>query len=96
MPGCDLAPAFVEIDRLAREGEAGKAEGVYAAILPLLTYEAQSLELLIVGAKLALQANGMFPTARIRVPGFALDAEQVATFNRLFDRLREEGVAGWC
>lgn len=95
MPGSDLGPAFVEIDRLVRAGEEAKADDIYRAILPLLSYEAQSLELLIVGAKLALQRAGVFTSARLRSDDFRLDAEQQRTFQLLFDRLEDDDVPGW-
>jgi 2-keto-3-deoxy-L-arabinonate dehydratase len=98
MPGCDLGPAFVEIDRLAREGSptaAAAAHALYDAILPLLSYEAQSLDLLLLAAKRHLRRRGVFGSERLRQPGRALDAVESAWLDRLIDALGERGVPGF-
>ena len=95
MPGADLGPAFVEIHRLARDVSPDKAEDLYRKILPLLTYEAQSLELMIIGAKSALVRAGIFSSAALRSPGGELDEVQRATLAALFEQLAEDEVPGW-
>jgi 4-hydroxy-tetrahydrodipicolinate synthase len=95
MPGCDLGPALVEIDRQAREGDAGGADARYRTILPLLSYEVQSLELLLLGAKRVLVRRGIFRSGALRAPGRGLDAEEAATFDGLIGRLEAEGVTGF-
>jgi dihydrodipicolinate synthase/N-acetylneuraminate lyase len=95
MPGCDLAAAFVEIDRLARAGEETKADDLYRLILPLLSYETESLERLIAGAKLGLVECGIFGRATTRSPEHRLDEHERRTFAWLFRRLQEDGAPGW-
>jgi len=95
MPGCDLGPAIAVIDRRARAGDAAGAETTYRAILPLLSYEAQSLELLLLGAKRVLVRRGIFGSGALRAPGRELDPEEAATLDGLIDRLETDGIAGF-
>jgi 2-keto-3-deoxy-L-arabinonate dehydratase len=95
MPGCDLAPAFRVIDRLAREAQVGEAEELYRRVLPLLAYEAQSLELLVLGAKRLLVRQRLFTSGAMRAPARELDAEECSTFDALFERLERERVPGF-
>lgn len=95
MPGCDLGPALVAIDRSARDGDAGAAGALYQAILPLLSYEAQSLDLLLLGAKRVLVRRGIFASGGLRAPGRGLDPEEAATLDGLIARLEADGVAGF-
>jgi 4-hydroxy-tetrahydrodipicolinate synthase len=98
MPGCDMGPAFVEIDRLAREGSpsaTAAARALYDSILPLLSYEAQSLDLLLLGAKRLLRRNGIFGSERLRQPGRELDPIESASLDGLFDGLAERRVPGF-
>lgn len=95
MPGCDLGPALVRIDRLARAGDVAAADALYRAILPLLSYEAQSLDLLILGSKRHLHRQGVFSTDRLRAPGRSLDPDEAVTIDGLLDRLAADGIAGF-
>jgi 2-keto-3-deoxy-L-arabinonate dehydratase len=98
MPGCDLGPAFVEIDRLAREGTpdaAAAAKALYDSLLPLLSYEAQSLDLLVLGAKRLLRRNGIFGSERLRQPGRELDPIESTSLDGLMDDLAERRVPGF-
>lgn len=95
MPGCDLGPALVEIDRSARSGDPGAAEALYRTILPLLSYEAQSLDLLLLGAKRVLVRRGIFRSGSLRAPGRELDPEEAATLDGLIGRLEADGVPGF-
>jgi dihydrodipicolinate synthase/N-acetylneuraminate lyase len=95
MPGCDLGPAFARIHMLATSGQQEAAEELYRTVLPLLAYEAQSLELLIQGAKLALVELGIFPTPILRDASRDLDDDQVRTFTELFRLMRARQVPGW-
>lgn len=94
MPGSDLGAAFGEIHRLAAASPP-EAEELYRRILPLLSYAAQSLELLILAAKRALMRFDVFPSAALRRPGRELDEEEARTLDELFDRLERERVPGW-
>ncbi len=95
MPGCDLGPAFVEIDRQARKGDSSAADSLYRTILPLLSYEAQSLDLLLLGAKRVLVRRGVFLWGGLRAPGRDLDAEEASTLDGLIRRLEADGVTGF-
>jgi 2-keto-3-deoxy-L-arabinonate dehydratase len=95
MPGCDLGPALVRIDGLARAGDVAAADSLYRAILPLLSYEAQSLDLLVLGAKHHLRRLGIFSTERLRSPGRSLDPDEAATIDMLLDRLAADAAPGF-
>lgn len=95
MPGCDLGPAFVEIDGLARSGDGPAAERAYRRILPLLSWETQSLDLLLLGAKRVLVRRGIFESERLRFPGRALDPIEAGTLDSLIDELVAADVPGF-
>jgi 4-hydroxy-tetrahydrodipicolinate synthase len=95
VPGLDLAPAWLQIDRLLREGprEAGLAE--YEKILPLLTYGMQSLDLYMQSQKLYFKRIGLIGSAQVRGPVREFDEVSRQTANRLFARLARRGVPGF-
>jgi 4-hydroxy-tetrahydrodipicolinate synthase len=95
MPGCDLGPAIVAIDRLARAGDPDGADALYRAILPLLAWEAQSLDLLLLGAKRHLVRRGIFADDALRAPGRRLDEQEDRALTALLDRLAADGVPGF-
>lgn len=95
MPGCDLGPAILALDRQARHDKAADAEASYRRILPLLAYEVQSLDLLILGAKRLLRRQGIFRDDAMRSPGREVDAHEAATLDALIDRLAADGVPGF-
>jgi 4-hydroxy-tetrahydrodipicolinate synthase len=95
MPGCDLAPALGAIHRAGLDGEAATVERLYGAILPYLCYEAQSLELLVLGAKRHLVREGIFSSGRLRAPGRGLDPIEAATLDDLHERLAAADVPGF-
>lgn len=95
MPGCDLAPAFVEIHRLAGDGLTAKADDLYRAVLPLLSYESQSLTLLVLGAKLALVRAGVLDSAAMRLPAGEIDDIHRATLTDLVTRLSLDEIPGF-
>jgi 4-hydroxy-tetrahydrodipicolinate synthase len=95
MPGCDLSSAILAIDRLARSGSALGANSLYRQILPLLSYEAQSLELLLLGAKRILRRRGIFESDVLRAPARLLDEHEKVTIDEMLERLRDENVPGF-
>lgn len=95
MPGCDLGPAIGAIDRLARAGRDAEAAELYRAVLPLLSYEAQSLDLLLLGAKRLLRRQGIFSSDALRAPARTLDPVEAATLDGFFEALEQEGIAGF-
>jgi 4-hydroxy-tetrahydrodipicolinate synthase len=95
MPGCDLGPAILAIDRYARGGRIEEADGIYRAILPLLSWEAQSLDLILLGSKRHLVRQGIFREGALRAPGRTLDPQEAATLDGLLDRLADERIPGF-
>ena len=95
VPGLDLAPAWLQIDRLLREGsrEAGLAE--YEKILPLLTFGMQSLDLYMQCQKRYFERLGVIGSAHVRGPARAFDEISRETADRLFARLARRGVPGF-
>lgn len=95
MPGCDLGPAIVVLDRLARRGDLDGADAIYRTILPLLSYEAQSLDLLLLGAKRILVRRGIFGSGALRAPARVLDPHERTSLDALVARLEAESVPGF-
>lgn len=95
VPGLDLAPAWLQIDRLLREGsrEAGLAE--YEKILPLLTFGMQSLDLYMLCQKRYFERRGVIGSAHVRGPAPAFDEVSRQTADWLFARLARRGVPGF-
>jgi 4-hydroxy-tetrahydrodipicolinate synthase len=95
MPGCDLGPALLAIDRLARSGDAPKASTLYRSILPLLTFETPSLDLLLLSAKRHLRRLDLFSTELLREPARTLDEIESMALDALLDELAGAGVPGF-
>jgi 2-keto-3-deoxy-L-arabinonate dehydratase len=95
MPGCDLGPALLAIDRAARGGDAAGAAHLYRRILPLLAFETPSLDLLLLSAKRQLRRAGVFSSEALREPGRELDAAESATLDGLLDELAAARVPGF-
>lgn len=95
VPGLDLAPAWLEIDRLLRDGsiEAGLAE--YEKVLPLLAFGMQSLDLYMHCQKRYFQRLGVIDSTRVRGPAQEFDEVARETADRLFARLARRGVPGF-
>lgn len=95
MPGSDLGPAFVAIDRLSRRGDLVGARRAYSLIEELLLVEAASLELLIASAKRALHRCGVLTSARTRCDVSSVRVETLRRLDELFAQLGQSGVPGW-
>jgi 4-hydroxy-tetrahydrodipicolinate synthase len=95
MPGCDLGPALLAIDRAVRDGDEAGASALYRAILPLLAFETPSLDLLLLSAKRHLHRRGSFESEILRDPARVLDARESATLDALLDELSAAGVPGF-
>lgn len=67
IPGADLTEHLVLAWNAFQRGDQAEAEHIYAELLPLLVYEAQSLGLLIGGAKTLLQRRGIIAETRSRL-----------------------------
>jgi dihydrodipicolinate synthase/N-acetylneuraminate lyase len=92
MPGSDLGAAFSSIHRLWRQLDEVASDSIYRAILPLLSYLSQSLELLILGAKHALVRRAIFTDASMRAPARSLDRVELKTLNGLHAELEHRGL----
>ncbi len=95
MPGCDLGPCMVVIDRALRAGDFAAAERLYRTALPLLSYEARSLDLLLLGAKRPLRRQGILGADGLRSPSRRLDQEEEASLDGLFAELDRAAVPGF-
>jgi 2-keto-3-deoxy-L-arabinonate dehydratase len=95
MPGCDLGPALLAVDRLARAGEQRSATTLYRSILPLLAFETPSLDLLLLSAKRHLRRRGIFSSEVLREPARVLDDVESATLDALLDELAGAEVPGF-
>jgi dihydrodipicolinate synthase/N-acetylneuraminate lyase len=95
MPGCDLGPALLAIDRAARGGDSDRATALYRAILPLLAFETPSLDLLLLSEKRHLRRQGIFSTELLRDPARELDERESASLDVLLDELATVGVPGF-
>jgi 4-hydroxy-tetrahydrodipicolinate synthase len=95
LPGADLAPALVQIQRRLDSGDRAGASELYQAILPLLSFQAESLTRLITGAKLALTRSGVFRSPQLRAADETLPSADYEVFHELFEQLACEGVTGW-
>lgn len=95
MPGCDLAPALLAIDRAARADHAGQALALYRAVLPLLAFETPSLDLLLLSAKHHLHRLGVFSGELLREPARVLDELEAVALDGLLDELATARVPGF-
>jgi 4-hydroxy-tetrahydrodipicolinate synthase len=95
MPGCDLGPALLAIDRAVRAGDGDAAAALYRRILPLLVFETPSLDLLLLSSKRHLRRRGIFGSDVMRDPARVLDAQESDTLDGLLDELASAGVPGF-
>lgn len=95
MPGCDLGPAMVALDQLARSRDGAAAQALYRRVLPYLSLATASLELLLLSAKRHLRRRGVFTTDTLRAPARSLDAQEASAFDVLLDELAAAGTPGF-
>ncbi len=95
MPGSDLGPALLAIDRALRGGDVETASRRYRQILPLLSFETATLHLLVLSAKRHLRRQGVFSTEFMRHPAPVLDQAEQVTVDRLLDELIAAGAPGF-
>ncbi len=95
VPGLDLAPAWLRIDGLLREGSRGAGLAEYEKILPLLTFGMQSLDLYMHCQKRYFERLGMIGSAHVRGPAQVFDDVSRETADRLFAGLARRGVPGF-
>ena len=81
IPGTDATAPLVQAWRAHAAGDRAGAAAIYAELLPFMVYRAQSLALLVGGAKALLHARGVITTTVARLPGADLSE---TTRERLF------------
>jgi dihydrodipicolinate synthase/N-acetylneuraminate lyase len=86
IPGSDLTRALSTAWIAYQHGDRATAQAWYARMLPLLVFQAQSLGLLVGGAKLILRERGVIETLHARLPEANLDA---STAQRTLDLARD-------
>jgi 4-hydroxy-tetrahydrodipicolinate synthase len=69
IPGSDVTAALVRAWRAYQAGDRATCVAEHLRLLPLLVFQAQSMALLIGGAKLLLQARGVIASTHSRHPG---------------------------
>jgi 4-hydroxy-tetrahydrodipicolinate synthase len=74
IPGADLTASLVDAWRAYHAGDRQCADAIYRQLLPFLVYEAQSMGLLIGGAKLILQQRGIIASQATRHPHASLSS----------------------
>ena len=89
IPGADVTASLVAAWRAYAQGDRAACVAAHLRLLPLLAHEAQSLALLIGGAKAILHARGVIATANARHPGANL---YPATRARILQLAHEAGV----
>jgi dihydrodipicolinate synthase/N-acetylneuraminate lyase len=95
MPGCDTAAAFTAMQMRWTRGDHDGALDLYRALVPYLSYQSQSLELLILAAKRVLVDAKVFSTTRLRNPDGRLDGIQERSLERYFGSVEEAGPQDW-
>ena len=88
IPGADVTSALVCAWRAYQAGDRAACVAEHLRLLPLLVFQAQSLALLIGGAKTLLHARGVIATTHSRHPGANLSE---ATGARMVQLAREAG-----
>ncbi|HMM42798.1 MAG TPA: dihydrodipicolinate synthase family protein [Thermomicrobiales bacterium] len=86
IPGCDVTRHLVDAWAAFEAGDRERADRLYQRILPFLVYEAQSLGLLVGGAKALLKARGVIANTASRLPDARLS-------NASLQRLKSTAVA---
>lgn len=89
IPGSDVTRDLVDAWEDFHAGRRDEASARYLRLLPLLVFQAQSLALLVGGAKTILHQRGVIATTRTRLEGAELRA---ATRERMLALARAAGV----
>jgi 2-keto-3-deoxy-L-arabinonate dehydratase len=89
IPGCDTTAPLVRGWRAYQTGDRNAARQVYERLLPFLVFEAQSIGMLVGGAKAILHQRGVIASPASRMPGATLS---VTTTERMLGLAREAGL----
>jgi 2-keto-3-deoxy-L-arabinonate dehydratase len=84
MPGADFAPSLVQVYKSFQAGDISRANGHFTAILPLMNFAAQSLDMLVIIAKVILFQQGVISSPYVRQPAIGLDEIYQTEFQELF------------
>ncbi|MEM6315997.1 MAG: dihydrodipicolinate synthase family protein [Planctomycetota bacterium] len=87
MPGCSMFDVYLDIDAALRAGDLPKALDTHTALLALLNHIRQNVEMIIAFEKHILMRRGVIACDHCRLPGYALDAEDRALFEVLYERI---------
>jgi dihydrodipicolinate synthase/N-acetylneuraminate lyase len=85
MPGCAMPGLYVDIMAAHARGDDDQAWSLYTDALPLLTFQMGGLDVFVAAQKLVLHRIGVLASTRLRRPGAALTADQVAWLDRVID-----------
>jgi 4-hydroxy-tetrahydrodipicolinate synthase len=86
MPGADFAPALLRVYQCFKSGDTAAARDLFASLLPLLAFAAQSLDALIIVAKKILVREGVIANALVRQPAGRFDQFHEAELQALLER----------
>lgn len=86
MIGCALPQVFVEIYEAWASGDVERAERLWEALLPILTFD-DSVDTFIACQKVLLERDGTFETARLRSPAPRLEEPARQEWLRRIERL---------
>ncbi|MEM6312930.1 MAG: dihydrodipicolinate synthase family protein [Planctomycetota bacterium] len=87
MPGCSMFDVYLDIDAALRTGDLPRALDTHTALLALLNHIRQNVEMIIAFEKHILMRRGVIASDHCRLPGYALDAEDRALFEVLYERI---------
>lgn len=90
MPGCALPALYVRLWELHQHHDAEKVWSLFAAVLPLLTFQLSSLDTFVSVQKLLLHRLGVQTSTRMRGPGASLRAGQVRWLDEVLSRIPVE------
>jgi dihydrodipicolinate synthase/N-acetylneuraminate lyase len=88
--GAATADVFHELDTAYRAGDRAEAEARYRRVLPLASFQCQSIELFVATEKRILARRGLLAGEHVRSPGYALDARECELLDAL---AAEAGIA---
>lgn len=92
--GCDMAPALQQVHQELAAGNWRTAEVAYSQLVPLLAFQARSLELLLLSSKELLRRSGVISSSRLRASTRDLDEVEHGELQRLAEDLRKLSVMG--
>jgi dihydrodipicolinate synthase/N-acetylneuraminate lyase len=89
MPGCSMAPIYIDIHNRYLDGDISGARTLHAKLLPALNHLRQTAPMLLHYEKEILRRRGVIPSARCRNPSYSPDQPADDLFEFHYDRLKE-------